>query len=128
MIWWIIKTDSQKTDINIKRTDKKDIFQFENTDKSEKRKTGRKGTRRKKKHADGGGGDQKRKGYGANTLFRKKENFKNEKIKNLVYFQIYDAIKHQNIAFEPIFSPVERFKHKNGVVIGLCLRKRLRTP
>ena len=38
-----------------------------------------------------------------------------------------DAIKYQNIAFEPIFSPVERTKPQNGVVIGLCLRRRLGT-
>lgn len=57
----------------------------------------------------------------------KKKNFKSEKRKNWVYFQMYDAVKCQMMPFKPIFSPVERFKHENGVVVSLCLRKRLRT-
>ena len=100
---------------------------MENTYKSEKRKTGRRGARNTKKHIDGGGGDRKREWYGANSLFRKKENFKNKKLKIWVYFQMCDAVKYRNIAFKPIFSHVERIKHKNGVVISLCLKKRFRT-
>ena len=44
-----------------------------------------------------------------------------------VYFQMYDTVECCIIPFKGIFSPIERFKHKNGVVISLCLRKRLRT-
>lgn len=29
-----------------------------------------------------------------------------------------DAIKHRNIAFKPIFSPTERTKTENGIVVG----------
>ena len=36
----------------------------------------------------------------------------------MVIFPDVDAIKHRNIAFKPIFSPVERTKHQNGIVIG----------
>lgn len=34
-------------------------------------------------------------------------------------FPDVDAIKYQKMPFEPIFSPVERTKTKNGIVIWL---------
>ena len=39
-------------------------------------------------------------------------------------FPDIDAIKYQNIVFEPIFSPVERTKSENGIVIGCWQNKR----
>ena len=46
------------------------------------------------------------------------------KDENLGIFPDADAIKHRNIAFKPIFSPVERKKPKNGIVIGCWQNKR----
>ena len=37
------------------------------------------------------------------------------------------AIKYRNIAFKPIFSPVERFLYAGWTIYPLCLRKRLKT-
>ena len=40
------------------------------------------------------------------------------KVENLVYFQMCDATKHQNIVFNGVFRLSNRIKLKNGIVIG----------
>lgn len=49
-------------------------------------------------------------GHGVQILFFEKIKIsKTKKLKIWAYFQMCDAVKHQNVGFEPIFSPVERF-------------------
>ena len=40
---------------------------------------------------------------------------------------MYDAVECRVMPFKPIFSPVERTKPENGVVVSPCLGKWLRT-
>ena len=49
------------------------------------------------------------------------------KLKNWVYFQIYDAVKYRMMLFKPIFSPVERILWFFPYKLPQTKRKRLRT-
>ena len=98
------------------------------------------------KHTDGDGGTPERKEHGANVLSRKKKNFEkskkkkirelysghihahahtreSEKCRKTVFLCMCDATEYKNIRFKAIFKPVERVKFKNGIVIGLWLKK-----
>lgn len=41
------------------------------------------------------------------------------KVEKQRIFPDVDAIKYRNIAFKGVFSPIERTKTENGIVIGL---------
>ena len=78
------------------------------------------------------------------TFSEKKEKIKNRKNKKSGFCHIrayvrvkdekqyispdVDAVKHQNIAFKPIFSPIERILYDVWTIYPPCPRKRLRTP
>ena len=66
-------------------------------------------------------------GHGVQTVFSEKIKIsKTKKSKIWVYFQMCDAVKYQNIWFEPIFSPVERFLQCFPYKLPQDKRKRLR--